>query len=160
MKLMKSLLIVSLLSGALWAQAPSDKKPTNAPKAPVKPPVTAVSKPAAVATTASKPAPAVPASKSPATGKNTAAAVAKAPVAGKNAAPAVATKATKKTNTTSSVQSTPTPIQKPASAKEQTTRVSAVKGRDPFVSPIVRTNGNVGGCDTGKKCLVVDQIVL
>ncbi len=34
--------------------------------------------------------------------------------------------------------------------------------RDPFVSPVVRTStGAIGaGCETGKRCLVVDQIVL
>ena len=49
-----------------------------------------------------------------------------------------------------------------ASAKEQTTRVSATgKMRDPFVSPVVRSAGGTGsGCDTGKRCLMVDQIIL
>jgi Tfp pilus assembly protein PilP len=50
---------------------------------------------------------------------------------------------------------------KPAAVKE-TSRVEVPgKRRDPFVSPVVHSNGNLGsGCDTGKRCLVVDQIVL
>ena len=45
--------------------------------------------------------------------------------------------------------------------KEQATATRVGKQRDPFVSPIVRSNGNISaGCDTGKRCLVVDQIVL
>lgn len=48
-----------------------------------------------------------------------------------------------------------------ASVKEQATATRVGKQRDPFVSPIVRSNGNISaGCDTGKRCLVVDQIVL
>jgi len=50
---------------------------------------------------------------------------------------------------------------KPASAKEQSTATRVGKQRDPFISPVVRSAGTIGsGCDTGKKCLVVDQIVL
>jgi Tfp pilus assembly protein PilP len=50
---------------------------------------------------------------------------------------------------------------KPAAVKEQATALRVGKMRDPFVSPVVRSNGTVGsGCDTGKRCLVVDQIVL
>jgi Tfp pilus assembly protein PilP len=50
---------------------------------------------------------------------------------------------------------------KPASAKEQTTATRVGKQRDPFVSPVVRSAGTISsGCDTGKRCLVVDQIVL
>jgi Tfp pilus assembly protein PilP len=74
-------------------------------------------------------------------------AVAKAPVKG---APVTATKGTKTEGQA-----------KPASAKEQTTATRVGKQRDPFVSPVVRSNGNISaGCDTGKRCLVVDQIVL
>ncbi len=52
-------------------------------------------------------------------------------------------------------------IAKPASAKEAT-RVSSVAGkRDPFVSPIVRATAGGGPvCETGKRCLMVDQIAL
>jgi Tfp pilus assembly protein PilP len=49
----------------------------------------------------------------------------------------------------------------PAAVKEATRVEATGKRRDPFVSPVVRSNGNIGsGCDTGKRCLVVDQIVL
>ncbi len=55
-------------------------------------------------------------------------------------------------------------VTKPASVKEQesSTRVSAAAGRrDPFVSPIVRaTTGGGPVCETGKRCLMVDQVVL
>jgi Tfp pilus assembly protein PilP len=54
---------------------------------------------------------------------------------------------------------------KPAMVKEET-RVSAIpkpgaNKRDPFVSPIVRASGGGGPvCETGKRCLMVDQIEL
>jgi Tfp pilus assembly protein PilP len=58
----------------------------------------------------------------------------------------------------------PEVVAKPASAKEQetSTRVSTAAGRrDPFVSPIVRATSGPGPvCETGKRCLIVDQIVL
>jgi len=57
----------------------------------------------------------------------------------------------------------PEMVAKPASAKESTaTRVSSTAGkRDPFVSPIVRaTTGQGPACETGKRCLMVDQIML
>ena len=50
---------------------------------------------------------------------------------------------------------------KPASVKEETKATRVGKMRDPFVSPVVRSTGTIGpACDTGKRCLVVDQIVL
>ena len=58
----------------------------------------------------------------------------------------------------------PEMVAKPASAKEQqtATRVAApANRRDPFVSPIVRATSGPGPvCETGKRCLMVDQIVL
>jgi Tfp pilus assembly protein PilP len=58
----------------------------------------------------------------------------------------------------------PVMVPKPASAKEEAaTRVSSTAGkRDPFVSPIVRATTGAQGpiCDTGKRCLMVDQINL
>jgi Tfp pilus assembly protein PilP len=60
-----------------------------------------------------------------------------------------------------STQMEPSGEVKPASVKEEGTAMRVGKMRDPFVSPVVRSNGTVGsGCDTGKRCLVVDQIVL
>lgn len=56
----------------------------------------------------------------------------------------------------------------PAAVKEEpsNSRVSAVpkpglNKRDPFVSPLVKAGGGVGPvCETGKRCLMVDQIDL
>jgi Tfp pilus assembly protein PilP len=54
---------------------------------------------------------------------------------------------------------TVTPARKP-SQPEVASAVGKTSGkRDPFVSPIV-TRASAPGCATGKKCLVIDQIVL
>ncbi|HMK28052.1 MAG TPA: hypothetical protein VK473_00105 [Terriglobales bacterium] len=43
----------------------------------------------------------------------------------------------------------------------QKVSVSGAAGRrDPFISPIVRATGRGPGCETGKKCLMIDQIAL
>jgi len=230
MKLTKSLLVVTLACGTIWAQAPADqsKTPAKTPPAaakkntaPAKAPATAT-KPAATAipvkgtaqapapakgpatpakapATAAKPVtPAAPASKgmtpattaakpapksaptakpatAPATAKTAApvkpavvpqkapvakAPVAKAPVAKAPVAKAPVAKVPAKTMPTTAAK--PKEGQaKPASAKEQTTATRVGKQRDPFVSPVVRSQGTISsGCDTGKRCLVVDQIVL
>lgn len=171
MKLNTSLLILTLACGTLWAQNPADKNPKPAAKTPAPatknaPMPAAKATPAPVAKTGAampaktmapaaaqhKPAPkpvVVPAPKPPAKKPPM---QAKAPV---KAAPMMA-KAPKKTEKAAGEV-------KPASAKETatSTRVSTGKMRDPFVSPVVRSNGVIGsGCDTGKRCLVVDQIVL
>ena len=57
----------------------------------------------------------------------------------------------------------PKPVTKPASVKEETTATrvsSSANKRDPFVSPIVRATGGGPVCETGKRCLMVDQIQL
>jgi Tfp pilus assembly protein PilP len=157
MKLIHSVLIIALAGGTLWAQATPDSNKPVAPKVATKTPVTAATKPAPVAKAV---APAVAPAKAN-TNSAPVSAVAKstAPVATKKSAPKPATNA-KPAVAASAVKSTPTPVAKLAAVKEETTRVSP-KERDPFVSPVVRTGGNVGsGCDTGKKCLVVDQIIL
>lgn len=167
MKLKTSLLILTLACGTLWAQNPADK---NAKPGAKTPPAAAKNMPAHSAAPARgkampakgmAPAPAAqhkpapkpvvvpavrkPAPKPPAHQKQ--AARSKAPV--HKAAPMVARKPSK-----------PAGEVKPASAKE-TTRVSSGKMRDPFVSPVQRSNGVISsGCDIGKRCLVVDQIVL
>ncbi len=186
MKLIKSLVVISLACGTLWAQAPANQNNNNTKKTPTPPPAHAAAQPATKPATApAKPAaaaatkPAPTAAKSTATPAKTAAKptpaaktqahvekpapapkpVAKKPVAPipTKAAPVAAKKAPKPA---------PAAAPKPASAKEATTssRVSASNGkmRDPFVSPVVRTStGAIGaGCETGKRCLVVDQIVL
>ena len=159
MKLNTSLLIVTLACGTLWAQAPANTpQPASKNPPPAAKNAPAAKTPATPATTMAPPPPkperqkeavhrpvVVPYAPRPA--------VAKAPVAPKPHVMA------------SSASHEQEPSQdggevKPASAKD-TTRVSTGKMRDPFVSPVMRSNGVVGsGCDTGKRCLVVDEIVL
>jgi Tfp pilus assembly protein PilP len=150
MKLIKSLLIVSAVVGTAWAQAPVEKN-TKAPVAAKAPAKTATSAPKAKsAVSVAKPTPKTtrPATPVSAVGKS----VANKPVPKVKAAPKVSAVATKPA---------PAQVEKPAAVKEDTPTVSVNRGRDPFVSPVVRSSGNIGsGCDTGKKCLVVDQIVL
>jgi len=166
MKLNTSLLIFTLACGTMWAQNPADKNPKPAVKTPppaaknAPAPTTAAAKPSAKAmapaTAQQKPAPkpiVVPPPRPvvatpPKAPAKPAMRQAKAPMKPKVLAPA-RKKAEK-----------PAGEVKTASAKE-TTRVSAGKQRDPFVSPVMRSNGVIGsGCDTGKRCLVVDQIEL
>jgi Tfp pilus assembly protein PilP len=158
MKLNTSLLILTFVGGTLWAQNPANKntKPAVPPPPPAKQaPLHAAAAtqhkaapakhvaPSAVEHHKVAPKPVVaPAAQEPA---HKAPMHEKAPV--HKAAPPVAKRAE------------PGEV-KPASVKEPT-RVSAEKMRDPFVSPVVRNNGVISsGCDTGKRCLVVDQIVL
>jgi Tfp pilus assembly protein PilP len=64
---------------------------------------------------------------------------------------------------TAAAPAAPAGATKPASVKEDDTRVSAGRGnrRDPFVSPIVKASAGGGpACETGKRCLMVDQIEL
>jgi len=152
MKLNTSLLIVTLACGTLWAQAPAQKSPTpaakNAPaaKAPATPAKTMAPAPQKPKTAEAPKSVIVPHAPKPA--------VAKAPMKAK---PPVMAKsvshAPKKAEKAGEV--------KPAAVKETTRTAAAGKMRDPFVSPVVRSNGVISsGCDTGKRCLVVDQIEL
>lgn len=176
MKLNTSVLILTLACGTLWAQNPTDKNPKPAAKTPASaakapapaaknapapapaaktvPPKTSAAAPAKTVSPAAaqqKPAPkpvVVPAPKPPV---KPPVQQAKTPMKPKVVAPMTAKKVAK-----------PAGEVKPASEKE-TTRVSSSSGkpRDPFVSPVMRSNGVISsGCDTGKRCLVVDQIVL
>ena len=184
MKLTKSLVVLSLACGTLWAQAPANQNNT---KTPPKPAPAAATQPAAkpaapaskpAATTATKPAPAATKA-APAAAKATTpaptpkpAAKAQVPVVKPAPAPKPVAKApvapipTKAAPVAAKKPSAPAAAPTPASAKEEASasRVSATGGklRDPFVSPVIRTpTGAIGaGCDTGKRCLVVDQIVL
>ena len=177
MKLKTSLLILTLACGTLWAQNQADKNPKPAAKTPAPatknvpapasnhaapktsaaapakamPQSTAQQKPAPKPLAVPPPKPVVvpapkPAVKTPPTQQ------AKSPMKPKIIAPMTAKKTPKAAGEV-----------KEASAKE-TTRVSSGssgKQRDPFVSPVMRSNGVISsGCDTGKRCLVVDQIVL
>jgi Tfp pilus assembly protein PilP len=214
MKLTRSLMIATLASGTLWAQAPpkpaatpanssattqTAKPPATDKAAPATKPAPAAAKPTAAtakpATAAAKPAPAsakpAPAGTTPTTTKAAVApakpekevhattkppavvkpvpvVVAKTPAPAKKPAvaeahkPAVVEK--KKPSAPKVVKAeAPKPVAKPASVKEETTtRVSSNAGkRDPFVSPIVRATSTGGPvCETGKRCLMVDQIQL
>lgn len=175
MKLTKSLFVVTLACGTLWAQAPAPlSPPQNQPAHTTKPappahkavlgtPNQAV-KPGVPAKTSVTPAPKpaqkpsgtptgkiVPLYSSKPTSQPTAKAKAPRPAV-KGAAPVAAKPASK------------TGEPKPAAIKETASAAPLAlsgKQRDPFVSPIVRSNGVItSGCDTGKQCLVVDQIVL
>jgi len=175
MKVNKSLLVVTLAWGTVWAQAPAPlSPPQNPPAHATKPAPTATKSAPGTPNPAAKPGgpakssvvpPPKPAQKQSGTptghivpiysAKPTSQPAAKTtpPVpATKNAAP-VAVKPASATGET-----------KQAAVKETETasRVAITgKQRDPFVSPIVRSNGVISsGCDTGKRCLVVDQIVL
>lgn len=179
MKLTTSLILVTLAGGTLWAQAPA-KTPAPAPaKIPAasstaSKPATAAPKPMAAKPAEAKATPAV--TKTTTAPVNTAAPSKPAATATKTAAaPAKPVAPAPKTvaATAKPVVEKPKPavkqeeaemVAKPASAKEQqtATRVSGAAGRrDPFVSPIVRaTTGGGPACETGKRCLMVDQIVL
>lgn len=130
-------MIVVLAGGISWAQAPA--KPANNSSA----------QSSAKSTTAAKPVAAAAPTKVDADVPTKTAA--KSKTAGKKVA-------SKKTDS----------VMKTAAVKEEqtATRVSAVpkpgtNKRDPFVSPLVKTGGGAGPvCETGKRCLLVDQIDL
>ncbi len=183
-------MIVTLASGSLWAQAPAKtpatastpaktpapaaapaKTPTPTPQAAAAKPATPAAKPtAASAAPAAKPAaaPAKPAPAPAAAAKTPAPAPVKTAPAPVAAAKTPAPKPAEKPKTaTAKPEKKPATkeesaevVAKPASVKEET-RVSAANKRDPFVSPIVRATSGPGPiCETGKRCLMVDQIVL
>jgi hypothetical protein len=139
-------------------------KPVVAKPVVAKPAVVAAKPAAAAPKTAAVAAKPAVAPKPPVIAAKPAAAMAKTPVAAQKTA-AVEKKATpfapKKAEQ-------PPQIVHQASVKESqtATRVSAAANmpgkRDPFVSPIVRaTSGGTGPiCETGKRCLMVDQIQL
>lgn len=144
MKLMQALMMVTVSGGMLWAQAPAKPASNTATKPvvtqPVRPKLPSSAKPAAAPPSGAKRATVV--DKPAAAEKKT------LPLAAKPAAKAAAPAAAAPT---------------PALVKESDTRVSTTRGnrRDPFVSPIVRASAGGGpACETGKRCLMVDQIQL
>ncbi len=170
MKLNRILMIVTLLGGTMWAQTatrsyavaksalakesatpPAGSAHTPAKPAAAKAPVTAAKTPATAKQTSAKPAAPVhhaPAVKPSVEQKKPAAEPKK--VAEHKAA------VEKKAETE---KMEPEMVARPASAKVET--VSRVgPRRDPFLSPIVRATGGGPACETGKRCLVVDQISL
>jgi Tfp pilus assembly protein PilP len=77
--------------------------------------------------------------------------------AAKNAKNAIAAKPTTAVNAPVANK----PAEKPIEVvKLQPTRHSTAGMRDPFISPIVKAMGTGSGCNTGKRCLVIDQIKL
>jgi Tfp pilus assembly protein PilP len=186
MKLTKSLMLVVVAGGTLWAQTaastaarlagavksdkptaeqPAVAKPASATKTPAVATKAPVKAPAAAAKTPVK-APAATATA--ATGKPTGAAkptVSAAKAEQKPAAQHVKSPlATKAAVAAKIKQAEKVEVAKPAAVKEQTqiSRVTAAGPghRDPFLSPIVRAVGNGPACETGKRCLMVDQIQL
>lgn len=138
MKAMKTILVVMAAAGLAMAQAPA----TSKPKAPASQTVSGST--ATTPAPAPAPAPAKPAAKPAA-----------AP-ASKTKAPKAAAKPAKKpviaTAKPSAAQAT-----KPAAAK------APMGKRDPFVSPVVRSTGTGSSgpvCSTGKRCLMISEMVL
>jgi Tfp pilus assembly protein PilP len=191
MKLTKSLMVVVVAGGTLWAQTPastaarlaggvtSDKpaaeQPAVAKPAVAKPasasktPVAAAKAPAkAPAAAAKSPAKAPAATAAAATTKPTGAvkpAVTAVKTEQKPATPHVKSPLATKAEMAAKIKKAEkVEAAKPASVKEQTqvSRVTAAGPghRDPFLSPIVRAMGNGPACETGKRCLMVDQIQL
>lgn len=160
MKLTKSLLLVTMLAGVAVAQAPSTPnavaaqlKKAGAPTASVAPqatPKTAVP---------AKPAASAPAKPTlPATKPEHVATKSHVVVKHTMTKPAAMTHAAKKP------AAPPKPsAEKPAApASDATAEVAPEikRGRDPFVSVIMERSGNIACAGTGKKCLIVDQIML
>jgi hypothetical protein len=167
-----------LAAPAAKAVQPAAKKPVATPAA-----APAATKKAAAATTAAKPAPAAAKSATPAAAKNPAGPAATKPAtkpapkpmvapaaqpapatAKKPAASATKTTATKPAPKKSSAD-TPRVVggapetAKPAPAAKPAPKIVARRGRDPFVSPIVKRFAGPP-CSTGKACLAVDDILI
>ncbi len=136
MKAMKTILVVMAAAGLAMAQAPAAGKP----KAPASQTVSG-SAAAPSATPAQAKAPAKPAA--------TPAAKPAPKAAAKPAA-----KPAKKPVVTAVAKAPAAPAPKPAAKAGK---------RDPFVNPVVRVSGGGGGgpvCSTGKRCLMISEMVL
>jgi Tfp pilus assembly protein PilP len=173
MKARTSIAVLLMMGCLAWADDPA-RKP--APAQTAKPAATKTA-PAVAPTAATKPAPATPvkpAASKPATPAPTPAAKT-APVAAKPAVKPAADAAAKagaskpasaavaKPATAKVSPMKPRKNAKPAAAArapELASRKAPLGKRDPFVSPIVTRVAGTTGCATGKKCLVIEQIVL
>lgn len=119
-----------------------------------------------VAATPAKPVPAQPAAAAGQSGQTAGKAVASGP---KNAPKAVATKAAGEPKASTISVAKPA-LPKPAVAvedkktpvepKKPEKTYSAEGKRDPFISPVVSRSLSGSGCNTGKRCLAIDQIAL
>jgi Tfp pilus assembly protein PilP len=137
MKAMKTILVVMAAAGLAMAQAPAAGKPKAPASQTVSGGAAAPSAAPAQAKAPAKPATAPAAKLAPKAAAKPAAKPAKKPVV-------------------AAVAKTPEPT-KPAAAKGPAGK------RDPFVNPVVRVAGTGGGgpvCSTGKRCLMINEILL
>jgi len=187
MKVRTGILVLGLMLGTAWAQNPDviqntrdtlqnvQKKQSNDQNAAL---TAAGQKPAPSKSAASSPAPpGKPAVQAAAQAASPKAAVpdnkpaaAKPAVSKPAAAPKAAVKkAAPKKQATTVVAVTP-PAKKPVavedkkvaeeSKKKEPKEYSAAGRRDPFISPVVSHSASGSGCNSGKRCLAVDQIIL
>lgn len=170
MKLTKSLLLVTMLTGVAMAQAPSTPNAVagqlKSAGATVKPgtPQTA-QKPAAATKPAAVPAkPAVSAPAKPTMPATKPEHVATTPhVATKHTMPKHVAKAHPAAKKAAVVAAKTVAAEKPAAPPSDAATDAAPeikRGRDPFVSVIMERSGNFSCAGTGKKCLIVDQVML
>ena len=139
MKAMKTILIVMAAAGLAMAQAPAAGKPKAPASQTVSGSAAAPSAAPAQAKAPAKPAAAPAAKPAPKVAAKPAAKPAKKPVV------------------TAVAKSSAAAATKPAAAKAATGK------RDPFVNPVVRVAGGGGGgpvCSTGKRCLMISEMVL
>ena len=155
MKLTQSLLVMTIAAGTVWAQAQA-------------PAVKPAPKPGTPATASAKPAPAQTNAKSSgaavAPAKNAPVAMAQKPAAApvKPATPVKkAAVVERKGKAKPAVKKSEERAEVAKGSEVEAPKRSGGKLRDPFVSPIVRASGPGGPiCETGKRCLMVDQILL
>jgi hypothetical protein len=166
MKLIKSLLVMAL-AGAAFAQAPTNKNTAPAPAKPAATPAAANSaatkqaapvKPAAAPVTTKQTAPVKPVVSA---AKPTMPATKPEPTAAKPRATKHVAKASQPAK-----KAVPASLKKPmegsAATEAAPEEAPAIKrGRDPFVSVIMERNeGGISCAGAGKKCLIVDQVML
>lgn len=148
MKLKTSLLTLVLV-GTGMAQAPPNKNVTPQAKPPVAANTTAA-KPAATVTTPAKPA---AKSTTPAKPATTPAQV--KPEAKRKAKPPAKAKTVKKADATAK------PADQSGDAKGTASNAAPeLRRRDPFVSVIMARDAGTPCAGTGKKCLIIDQVML
>jgi Tfp pilus assembly protein PilP len=188
MKLRTGILVLGLMLGTAWAQNPDviqntrdtlqnlQKKQSNDQNAALaaagqKP---APSKPAAAGNPAAQSKPAVQATVQAATPKaavpDNKPAAAKPGVSKPADAPKTAVKKAAPKKQATTVVAVNPPAKKPVavedkkvpeeSKKKEPKEYSAAGRRDPFISPVVSHSASGSGCNSGKRCLAVDQIML
>jgi hypothetical protein len=161
MKLTKSLLLVTMLAGVAVAQVPSTPNAVAAQLKKAGAPTTSVA-PQATPKTAvpAKPGASAPAKPTlPATKPEHVGAKSHVVVKHTMTKPAAMTHVAKKPAATPKSDSAEKPA---APASDATAEVAPEikRGRDPFVSVIQERSGNFACAGSGKKCLIVDQVML